>query len=67
MPSPYSVKANGVDLGNTQVALVKKIEELTLYLIRQNEILHQKDLQLAVQDQKLQELADRISRLEKGK
>ena len=37
MPSADSVARNGVDLGSNQAQLLKKIEELTLYVIRQQE------------------------------
>ena len=36
IPSAEEVKTNGVDLGEMNAKLLKKIEELTLYLIEQN-------------------------------
>jgi len=36
VPTAAEVEKNGVDLGDTQVILLKKIEELTLYIIEQN-------------------------------
>jgi hypothetical protein len=36
VPSAAEVKKDGVDLGDNQVVLLKKIEELTLYIIEQN-------------------------------
>ncbi|TCC97699.1 hypothetical protein [Pedobacter hiemivivus] len=43
IPSAAEVKANGIDLGEMNAALLKKIEELTLYLIEQKkEIITQK-------------------------
>ncbi|MEI9945509.1 MAG: carbohydrate-binding protein [Chitinophagaceae bacterium] len=36
IPSAKEVEKNGVDVGDNQVLLLKKIEELTLYLIEQN-------------------------------
>ncbi|MFX5332406.1 hypothetical protein ABTC54_20110, partial [Acinetobacter baumannii] len=33
-------KENGVDIGDTQILLLKKVEELTLYLIEQNKSVH---------------------------
>jgi hypothetical protein len=36
VPSSEEVGKNGADLGNNQAILLKKIEELTLYLIEQN-------------------------------
>lgn len=37
MPSADSVAKNGVDLGSNQAQLLKKIEELTLYVIQQQQ------------------------------
>ncbi|MBN8879448.1 MAG: hypothetical protein J0I32_18005 [Sphingobacteriales bacterium] len=36
VPSAATVESEGLDLGNNQAALLKKIEELTLYMIEQN-------------------------------
>lgn len=36
VPSAATVAKEGIDLGDNQVVLLKKIEELTLYIIRQN-------------------------------
>ncbi|RXK82892.1 hypothetical protein [Filimonas effusa] len=36
VPSAAEVKKEGLDLGDNQVLLLKKIEELTLYIIQQN-------------------------------
>jgi hypothetical protein len=36
VPSAEEVQKNGLDLGENQAALLKKIEELTLYIIEQN-------------------------------
>ncbi|MBA4198835.1 MAG: hypothetical protein C0459_14910 [Chitinophaga sp.] len=35
VPSEKEVKANGIDVGETQAMLLRKIEELTLYMIEQ--------------------------------
>ena len=54
VPSAQEVEKNGIDLGDNQTILLKKIEELTLYVIEQNK--------------KLEEQAKRIEALEnKGK
>lgn len=37
LPSEAEVKANGIDMAEMQAALLGKIEELTLYIIRQQE------------------------------
>jgi hypothetical protein len=36
VPSATEVEKNGIDLGDNQATLLKKIEELTLYIIEQN-------------------------------
>jgi hypothetical protein len=41
VPSEKEVKKDGINLGDQQVILLKKIEELTLYVIEQNEKLQQ--------------------------
>ncbi|GGH71068.1 hypothetical protein GCM10011379_30020 [Filimonas zeae] len=53
VPSAEAVNKNGVDIGDNQALLLKKIEELTLYIIQQN-----KDMQ---------EMKDRIKVLEAKK
>ncbi|GAB3423650.1 hypothetical protein [Niabella aquatica] len=39
--SAKEVEQNGIDLGANQAVLLKKIEELTLYVIEQNKIIEQ--------------------------
>jgi hypothetical protein len=51
VPSADSIAASGVDLGSNQAALLKKIEELTLYIIDQ--------------DKKIEALTRRVSELKK--
>lgn len=41
VPSAKEVAANGLDLGDNQAILLKKIEELTLYVIEQNKRIEQ--------------------------
>ena len=41
IPSAKEVEENGLDLGSNQAALLKKIEELTLYVIEQNKRIEQ--------------------------
>ncbi len=61
IPSADSVQENGLDIGNNQAVLLKKIEELTLYLINQ-----QKELQkLKRLGRKLQEQEKEIKILKK--
>lgn len=43
VPSATDIETNGQDLGNMQVTLLKKVEELTLYLIDQDKRLQTSD------------------------
>ena len=53
MPSADSVQANGIDLGITDAALLKKVEELTIYLIDQNKTLAAQNKLVAEQQARL--------------
>ena len=59
IPSEADVKEKGVNVGEMQVKLLAKIEELTLHMIRADDRNHRLDRQN-------QELRGRIARLEKG-
>lgn len=51
IPSASQAKINGIDLGDTQALLLKKIEELTIYIIKQgNKIEEQEKLLLQLKD-----------------
>ena len=41
VPSADEVAKNGLELGESQAALLRKVEELTLYLIEQNRPIEQ--------------------------
>ena len=56
VPSAAQVKKEGLDLGDNQVMLLKKIEELTLYIIEQNKQINQ-------QNQKVQLLEKQVANL----
>jgi hypothetical protein len=64
MPTAQDIKKNGIDLGENQAILLKKIEELTLFTIKQNK--QTEKLQKIVQEQnkKIEEQSKRISELE---
>jgi hypothetical protein len=74
LPSADSVEKKGIDLGGNQAVLLKKIEEMTLYLIQQNKELkalreqnqglEQHNQKLENQIQVLQKQQERIDRLE---
>jgi hypothetical protein len=56
VPSAKEVEANGLNLGDNQAVLLRKIEELTLYLIEQNKKLEELTRQLQEQDTKIKQL-----------
>jgi len=58
VPSASEVKKNGIDLGENQSVLLKKIEELTLYAIDQNK-------QLEDQNKKIDSLQQQIDELKR--
>jgi hypothetical protein len=58
VPAAAAVEKNGLDVGDNQVTLLKKIEELTLYMIEQN-----KNQQ--AQQKQLQKLSERVNMLQK--
>ncbi|THU40040.1 hypothetical protein FAM09_09140 [Niastella caeni] len=54
VPSAAEVKKEGLDVGDNQVVLLKKIEELTLYIIQQQK-------QLEAQQQKIETLEKKMN------
>lgn len=64
VPSAKEVKANGIDLGDNQVVLLKKIEELTLYIIQQNKQLEEQKLATKEQKEINETLSNRLRTIE---
>ena len=60
MPSAKEVEANGIALGETNKLLLKKVEELTLYLIEQNK-------KITAQNQKIEAMDRKIRKQTKNK
>ena len=60
VPAAAVVEKNGADLGSNQAILLKKVEELTLYIIEQNK-------KLEAQNQQLENQSKRIKALEEAK
>lgn len=58
VPSSADVEKDGIDVGDNQTILLKKVEELTLYLIEQNK-------KLALQGNEINNLKLQLSKLEK--
>jgi hypothetical protein len=72
VPSAADVKKEGLDLGDNQAVLLRKIEELTLYIIEQNKQLEEQKKasesqkqQLETQKQNNATLENRLSAIEK--
>jgi Bacterial Ig domain len=63
--SEADVQRDGIDVGDQQAAILKKVEELTLYLIEQNKNLTEQNHQLQDQNNKLQDLQRQIDELKK--
>jgi hypothetical protein len=60
VPSAEVIAKDGLDLGTMDATLLKKVEELTLYLIEQSK-------QLSAQQQTIVKLQEKINTIEKGK
>lgn len=65
MPSADSVAKNGVDLGSNQAQLLKKIEELTLYVIQQRQQQGELKQQLDELRQRNKEMKEQMGVLKK--
>jgi hypothetical protein len=61
MPSAQEVERSGIDVGSHQAALLKKIEELTLYNIEQEKKSEWQGKKMEMQDKKLEEQAEELS------
>jgi hypothetical protein len=61
--SEQEVQRDGIDVGDHQAAVLKKVEELTLYLIRQNKTIEEQNRQMAEQNAHLQELQKEVNEL----
>ncbi len=47
VPSATEIAKNGIDLGDNQSKLLKKIEELTLYMIEQNKKMEKQNAEIS--------------------
>ena len=65
IPSAEEMKANGVKVGELQIKLLQKIEELTLYMIEQDKKDKEKDSIIKQLLEANKDLAKRIEQLEK--
>jgi hypothetical protein len=60
VPSAEEVKNNGLDVGDNQATLLKKVEELTLYLIDQNKKLERLDESVRVLQEENNKLKEQM-------
>jgi uncharacterized coiled-coil protein SlyX len=60
VPPASEVEKNGFDLGDNQAVLLKKVEELTLYIIEQNKQAEQQQKQINKLQQELNDLKSTI-------
>ncbi len=65
IPSAKEMEADGVRLGEMNMLLLKKIEELTLYTIEQQKLLNEQQQLLSEQRAINQEITERLETLEK--
>ncbi|MGN6490409.1 MAG: hypothetical protein ACTHLE_00320 [Agriterribacter sp.] len=63
VPSASEVEKNGLDLGNNQALLLKKIEELTLYIIEQDKINKEQDNKIIKQNKIIESQNEQIKEL----
>jgi len=61
IPSAQEIKAQGVNLSELQMQLLKKVEELTLYTIEQAKVIAGQNDRLTKQEQLLHQLAARLA------
>lgn len=60
IPSEAEVKENGVSLGEMQAKLLQKIEELTLYVIKQDKTIKEQGDKMNKQAELIKELQDKL-------
>ncbi|WP_425098153.1 hypothetical protein [Tropicibacter sp. S64] len=65
VPSAAQIRAEGLDVTEMQMTLLKKVEELTLYTLEQEARIAQQDARYAEQKALNAALLDRLERLEK--
>ncbi|OAN63252.1 hypothetical protein A8B79_15675 [Balneola sp. EhC07] len=67
VPSAKEMEANGITLGEMNMLLLKKIEELTLHLIEQNEMNKKQEEKLQSHEEHISRLIKRVEQLETRK
>jgi len=62
IPAAAEVQQNGIDVGENQAALLKKIEELTLYVIEQDKKMQAQNAELKKQGKEIRQLKNKIKK-----
>ncbi len=62
MPTANEIKDNGLDVGAVNTLLVKKVEELSLYLIEQNKQNETQQKQIEAQQKQIEELMQKVNK-----
>lgn len=65
IPSAKEMEANGIELGEMNMKLLEKIEELTLYILKQEDELHKKNQKIMGLEEKHWEQEKRLQKIEK--
>ncbi|MCG2616725.1 hypothetical protein LZZ85_20670 [Terrimonas sp. NA20] len=65
VPSAAEVEKNGLDLGDNQATLLKKIEELTLYILEQDQQQQKQAKALESQEKMIRQQTEAIDQLKK--
>ena len=60
IPSAKEIGKDGINVGDMQMSLLKKIEELTLYMIEQNKRSAQQDELIEIQNKRVEELEKQL-------
>ena len=64
MPSAKEVAEKGVDVGDVQAKLLQKVEEMTLYVIKQQELIETQQTRMEQQQVKMEQQQTRMDQLE---
>ena len=67
IPSGEEISKNGIDLGVMNTLLMKKVEELTLYLIEKDEEQKKQSVQLKEQQEFIKKITQRLNEIETRK
>jgi len=64
MPSAQEVVKDGINLGKMNMLMVKKVEELTLYIIEQSNQLREQQKEISEKDQQIKKFESRLNTIE---